>query len=483
MNISSIRFGFATNSSSTHSLVFLPQDKKVKDDMCGEGFGDFGWQNFTVISDEEKLHYLGILLRDELDQSLPETISDLVYKEWLGIPIKRERPHGYYEDDVDHQSRLDLPCEFGSTIPDARFFAELKTFLLQKNLAILGGNDNSDTEHPLATYGNFTLPIPRDSYRGKFTCRFDDEYNFWTIFNRETGFKVRMQFDNDPNKQKVNPTKASAPELIDLKITDYCNMGCPYCYQGSSDNGAHAKSYEILLLAQALKELKVFEVAIGGGEPTLHPNFVWILEHFRENGIVPNFTTNNLEWLRNPKLSRDIMNLAGAIGFSADDPEKIRTFRTLLDYNGFQDAMVNIHAVLGVVSDYSLYGLFSAASECHFDVTLLKYKNVGRGKNFKPQNYSRWLRCVSDFIKSKEHYLRIGIDTPLAEEYKEGLQKAEIPDYMYETKEGKFSCYIDAVEKKIGPSSYCDQEKMIKLDSHPATESLALQIYNAFKQF
>ena len=58
MNISSIRFGFATNSSSTHSLVFLPQDKKVKDDMCGEGFGDFGWQNFTVISDKEKLHYL-----------------------------------------------------------------------------------------------------------------------------------------------------------------------------------------------------------------------------------------------------------------------------------------------------------------------------------------------------------------------------------------------------------------------------------------
>ena len=483
MKISSIRFGFATNSSSAHSLVFLPKNNEVRDDMCGEESGDFGWQNFTVISDKEKLHYLGILLRDELEQSLPETISDLVYKEWLGTPIKRHRQHGYYEDNIDHQSRLDLPCEFGSNIPDAQFFAELKRFLLQKNLAILGGNDNSDDEHPLATYGNFTLPIPTDSYRGKFTCRFDDEYKFWTIFNRETGFKVRMQFDNDPNKQNVNPTKASAPELIDFKITDYCNMGCPYCYQGSSDDGVHAKSYDILLLAKALKELKVFEVAIGGGEPTLHPNFVWILEHFREHGIVPNFTTNNLQWLHNPKLCREIMNLAGAIGFSADDPERIREFRTLLDYNGLQDAKVNIHVVLGVVSDYSLYGLFTAASACHFDVTLLKYKNVGRGKNFKPQNYNRWLRCVSDFIKAKGCYLRIGIDTPLAEEYKEELQKAEIPDYMYETKEGKFSCYIDAVEKKIGPSSYCEHEKMIKLDKGERTESLALQIYNAFKQF
>jgi hypothetical protein len=219
------------------------------------------------------------------------------------------------------------------------------------------------------------------------------------------------------------------------------------------------------------------------GEPTLHPDFVWILKHFREHGIVPNFTTNNLQWLRNPKLCREIMNLAGAIGFSADDPERIREFRTLLDYNGFQDAKVNIHVVLGVVSDYSLYGLFTAASACHFDVTLLKYKNVGRGKNFKPKNYNRWLRCVSDFIKAKGCYLRIGIDTPLAEEYKEELQKAEIPDYMYETKEGKFSCYIDAVEKKIGPSSYCEHEKMIKLDKGERTESLALQIYNAFKQF
>ncbi len=55
------------------------------------------------------------------------------------------------------------------------------------------------------------------------------------------------------------------------------------------------------------------------------------------------------------------------------------------------------------------------------------------------------------------------IDTVLADQYKSQIIEAGIPSYMFDTKDGKFSCYIDAVAKKIGPSSYCSPDQMIDL--------------------
>jgi hypothetical protein len=55
------------------------------------------------------------------------------------------------------------------------------------------------------------------------------------------------------------------------------------------------------------------------------------------------------------------------------------------------------------------------------------------------------------------------IDTVLAEQWGTHLKDAKYPPEMYHTSEGKFSCYIDAVEWKIGPSSYVGQDKMVAL--------------------
>ena len=57
MNISNIRLGFATNSSSTHSIIILPGQV---DDMVWEG--EFGWQNFTLASSGAKMLYLAVCM-------------------------------------------------------------------------------------------------------------------------------------------------------------------------------------------------------------------------------------------------------------------------------------------------------------------------------------------------------------------------------------------------------------------------------------
>jgi len=60
----------------------------------------------------------------------------------------------------------------------------------------------------------------------------------------------------------------------------------------------------------------------------------------------------------------------------------------------------------------------------------------------------------------KESYLTIGIDTALANEYKDQIK--DIDQMLVTYDEGKFSMYIDAVEMKAGASSYCEDYFPVK---------------------
>jgi hypothetical protein len=74
----------------------------------------------------------------------------------------------------------------------------------------------------------------------------------------------------------------------------------------------------------------------------------------------------------------------------------------------------------------------------------------------------------------------------LANEYREELQAAGVPEYLYEVKEGDFSCYIDAVDKKIAPSSYCSPEEMLDIQFNPYDEnaiSLTSSLATSFQTF
>lgn len=470
MDILSIRFGLATNSSSAHSLIFLPDGVKANDypgyeadpqwpEYGGlENFGDFGRQHFTAATPEKKLRYLAVMLRDRFQDQLPTNIANTLIKSWLGeFPMDED-------DNIDHQSFIFIPSEHGTKLPSERFTKELKNFFLKENLVILGGNDETSAAHPLDDGNAFNLPIPDDTslYWSNYVCRYDEIYKFWTIFCVKDGTKVRMRFDREPGELSVRPVKSSVPELVDIKITNFCPHKCPYCYQDSDENGVHAKRYSVTSLAHDLGQLEVFEVAIGGGEPTFHPDFVEILEVFKRNGVVANFTTRNLKWLREPIKAREIIDACGAFGYSAQSAEEIKEAAMLLNYNGFPLEKCNIHLVLGTLDKWQFKELLQESGESGFNTTILGFKSLGRGADFEPQNYDGWLTTVKEYSLESHRWssTKIGIDTPLAAEYEEQLREMEIPDWLYETKEGGFSCYIDATTGKIGPSSYCDPEEM-----------------------
>lgn len=197
MRIYNIRLGFATNSSSTHSIIFLSNDLKLKDEYPNYDL-QFGWGNFTLASAEEKKKYMAVVLRDNLNRvhgikydsssEDKQRILNTVYG-WLGINLS-DAP--YTESYIDHQSEQYLPKTWDEKDVNKEYFDDYLAYILRDNIAILGGNDNEDP-HPLHSHKN-VLPIAYPDCPGPNTVAKKDG-DIWVLFERSNGTKVRISFD------------------------------------------------------------------------------------------------------------------------------------------------------------------------------------------------------------------------------------------------------------------------------------------------
>ncbi|KXB01903.1 hypothetical protein AKJ44_01935 [candidate division MSBL1 archaeon SCGC-AAA261F17] len=85
----------------------------------------------------------------------------------------------------------------------------------------------------------------------------------------------------------------SAPETVHLAVTYRCNLECSCCYVEGGDCSEDEMSLgQIRRLVDKLSELRVFQIAIGGGEPFLRSDLPEIVDVIRRRGIIPNITTN-----------------------------------------------------------------------------------------------------------------------------------------------------------------------------------------------
>ena len=98
----------------------------------------------------------------------------------------------------------------------------------------------------------------------------------------------------DPTRKM---TELEHPEFYDVKITNKCFGGCPYCYQSSLASSEHFTDVPGKIgkfFGEMSENERPFQVAIGGGEPTIHPEFREICAAFKRLGIDPNYTTNGM---------------------------------------------------------------------------------------------------------------------------------------------------------------------------------------------
>ena len=140
--------------------------------------------------------------------------------------------------------------------------------------------------------------------------RHSKEYNF--VANLKNGKTFRWgKTLND------NPLKAPIPELVDISISNHCSKACSFCYRNSIADKSFMKIKDYEFILKSLNDEKwgnVFQVALGGGEPLEHPDFIDILKITKAYNIIPNFTTNG------EKITKDIAvqikHLIGAVAIS-----------------------------------------------------------------------------------------------------------------------------------------------------------------------
>lgn len=479
----------ATNSSSSHSWILFPKSDKKADVESDAIDGEFGKWHFTVASDGGKKTYLAVALKDALGRDIPDEMANIIVNEMAGVVPPAD---GY----IDHQSMPTIPTDYHHPkYPDAAYFADLKAWAMQDGMTILGGSDEDSEPHPLYDEKSAVKSKWLNDVGGSLYCtaRFDPVGKYWTIFNRNSGAKMRIAFPTAGLFQTgLHVERAFAPELVDLKITDSCpfvtTAACgKYCYQASQTEGRHASMWSVEIFLNALSQLKVLEIAIGGGEPTLHPNFIEILGVARRRGISPNFTTRNLAWIKDDNQRNAIVENASAFAYSAHTPAEIKRLATLIEKYDINRERVNIHIVLGTMKRERFEEMMNAAAEAHLRVTLLAFKNIGHGSEFKKIDYSWWIDVVRD---SKTH-MRVCIDTPLAAEFDKELQAAGVPSWMYYTMEGRFSAYYNAVDEYLAPSSFeADDSNKYRLSDRQAisprrmySEEIAKWILDTYPKF
>ncbi len=238
----------------------------------------------------------------------------------------------------------------------------------------------------------------------------------------------------------------SAPTLADIQITTKCNLRCPHCYANSSPNGGHISWDDLILALDNFLRVGVFQVALGGGEPTLHPRFTEILKAVRDRGMVPNLTTNGK--ILTAGIAKAMAKYCGAIALSVEDTgknfEKRRNFpwknlcrsadllkkygnKLVFQITASDSNIKRLPEIMDFLLKFSPYGII-----------FLAYKPAGRGKFFDGVLAERGYDSVKNIIKKCldkiEGKTKIGFDCCFVQGIIE-LAK-ETPFFDFKTVEG-----------------------------------------------
>ena len=279
-------------------------------------------------------------------------------------------------------------------------------------------------------------------------------YNFVGIPETGVTFRWGAEFSDDPQM-------APWPELADISISNYCTNGCSYCYRKSSEEGKFMSLEDYRFALQELTSEKygsIFQVALGGGEPLLHPDFNEIIKITREEfGIIPNYTTSGKFF--NPENIEATRDYCGAVAISWDpyrdlSTEELSEIGSRLKDNGI---LANIHYVISDETINDAVDLLNGKYEEYINdfnsVIFLTYKPTGRAKNEGSIKSAGALKTFLNLVDNPVTTIKIGFDACFVPV----LMKATgvNADLIDSCECGFFSVYIDE-NLDVTPCSFCN---------------------------
>lgn len=425
-----------------------------------------------VVPDLEYVCAVNLNYREGL-VALPENTPEEFLKKY-----HLEQTYGAIESYV---SMRDLEEMFGDDEVDGRLLEEI---IFNPAIAFnIGGDAYCDDNGCGLISGNIWDKSADKTFRRVPYSLLDTVYRNGneTLILGFDGTKVRMC--------RGKTSEPVFPESIDVKITDRCEHNCPFCYEGCTENGLDGEIPEKLFAS-----LPPFtELAIGGGNPTLHPDLFSLPKKYNVHmnltlhaddfcGLCTYEYNPNMGWQLTGS-EKQLLQF-DAVGVSVSSSASAGWLAYYLNkdedcypehwgyrihahsgwYSRWKDtreeakkewetySQIVIHAVNGVICEGMLDELFDK----NLDLLILGYKTKGRGVEFaengKVAENQKWLY---DNIQSlAEHFRVVAFDNLALEQLNvRRFISDEDWKHFYMGDEGTHSMYIDLVKKEYGISS------------------------------
>lgn len=275
-----------------------------------------------------------------------------------------------------------------------------------------------------------------------------DNYHF--VADSRTG--ITMRWGKSLND---DPTFAPVPELADISISNHCTKGCSFCYRDSRNNNEFMSVEDYCSVLDSMNHDNygnVFQVALGGGEPLEHPDFLTIIDKTVHRNIVPNFTTNGIYIDQN--ICNQIKGKVGAVAISVTSAQEIPTDKVkLLNLHGIR---VNLHYLLSSETISEAIKILRGDNSELLDginaIVFLTYKPAGRAdRQFVIKSGFTLDEFLREIETRESKMPKIGFDAcfiPML------MRKTKIPRTLIDTCEGGFfSVYIDH-RLNVSPCSF-----------------------------
>lgn len=250
---------------------------------------------------------------------------------------------------------------------------------------------------------------------------------------------------------KIRETKddefiPSFAENCDCKITDKCDGGCPFCYEGCTPNGKHGD----ILNYKFLDTLHPYtELAINGNDMS-HPDLIPFLERLKEKKVIANITVNQMHFEMHQSIIRDLIDrdLIYGLGISLKKPTE--EFISLVK----QYTNAVIHVINGILSESDVEML----SDNNLKVLILGYKQLRRGEDWYDKDYEnivtrqKWLKENLEDILN--HFEVVSFDNlAITQLDVKRLMSEEDWEEFYMGDDGNYTFYLDLVEGNFGKNS------------------------------
>ena len=463
IRVKNFRKGLATNSSSTHSIIYK-NDGDVFEDLNVFGVNYFGRHTENIAATRAaKIKYVFHCIWH--DDELVKLMS-LYYPEMKEYyPLAKKGMEDIEKGDYDafgEYCRGQLGFD-GNVMFSVDY---LRHIIDSEDLVIVGGSDEQDFVYDtieghdqapdggdIYKWGNIAheknVPIKNGNYYVAYGDRWMEEK-----FKYASGGRLRFMIEDGAPVPQY-------PELIDLRITNKCEHGCPFCFMDSKANQEHAELNELEAFVTSLNTLTEF--SIGGGNVLLYPKLEELLKHIKERGHIVNVTINakDCERVMNDENIRNIfLNYVDGVGvsvFNVDDAKQFEKFDKFLydavkekNTTGFVDyKFTTMHVVPEYIGFDMTMKIMDCSSKSSLNTLFLGYKETGRGANCEHTKFTD-----EELDKVFENVCSLSIDTSFAKTYGDYIKSHFSTKYTLTENEGEYSMYVDGLTMNAYKSSY-----------------------------